>query len=667
MQGMEEMEEMEEMQGMEEGDGEIFEEEAGEPFICEAEEQEWSGEAAEEDAIGLLGDEELENAADPEEVGDEFEEEVAEAEFLEEGDELLEESAELCEQDHSWEASQELEDLEAAEAEALASKQADPTAPWLDGGTTEDFVEEFEEVEVEAEGPAAGADFLEAGNGCRAVAPRGHLIPDASLEGSNRLKRLLEEDARLPGGASAKKRRVATGGLDGPRPIEAMKINQLLRRWQLEQDVASRYVLENLRLQDLQDLLIQKYAPRQTDSRMKSAAEQISLQAISVQEAAGPSGGILDPVAVVKFRWKLADKDESAIRALNHKELRHVIQTYDGTRTIHEVVQEAAAQRRAEGSAGAAPRAPGISTLGRFLRLELIDPSAKALVLGDANLTFSLELALHRQSLGHSGQLVATTFETIETLRERYAEIDDTIRQLGEVGAQVWHGVDCTRLADNAKFRGLESSFGAAYYNFPHAGAVSGFFDSHPFVRWRHENLMQLFFRAITVFLADGASVKVSSNCNATGVRYSDIMRAAQSNEFVHVETVPFNEWSLRHYNRSYGDRRDAKQRVNGGEQYRSQNADRDMVYSFCFKPSGAALPKLLLKRPPSCSDILACTEACRCGFICQAESAGPLYAKHHFKPFQGSHERLEGAAKEELVSQLCRRFLAEISGHHVG
>merc|ERR1712032_449920 len=93
--------------------------------------------------------------------------------------------------------------------------------------------------------------------------------------------------------------------------------------------------------------------------------------------------------------------------------------------------------------------------------------------------------------------------------------------------------------------------FGAVYYNFPHAGAVKGFFDGHPFVRWRHENLMHLFFRALRSFVKPGGSVKVSSNSHAKGVRYSDIMAAASKSEFVHIETMPFLEWQLRSYRRS--------------------------------------------------------------------------------------------------------------------
>lgn len=41
---------------------------------------------------------------------------------------------------------------------------------------------------------------------------------------------------------------------------------------------------------------------------------------------------------------------------------------------------------------------PAISR--RLNRLELIDPSADALVVGDANLTFSILLAKHREATG---------------------------------------------------------------------------------------------------------------------------------------------------------------------------------------------------------------------------------------------------------------------------
>merc|ERR1719262_566566 len=106
---------------------------------------------------------------------------------------------------------------------------------------------------------------------------------------------------------------------------------------------------------------------------------------------------------------------------------------------------------------GAMPEGPGVKTMGRFNRLELIDPLADSAVFGDANLTFSVNRAMHRKDLGHVGRVIATTFEEIETLRERYPEIDGSVKILEEHHAEVYHGVDCTKIAIDSRFEGMEA------------------------------------------------------------------------------------------------------------------------------------------------------------------------------------------------------------------
>jgi hypothetical protein len=39
---------------------------------------------------------------------------------------------------------------------------------------------------------------------------------------------------------------------------------------------------------------------------------------------------------------------------------------------------------------------------------------------------------------------------------------------------------------------------------------VGGFFDGHPLVNWRHENLMRLFFRALRAYVQPGGIVKAN-------------------------------------------------------------------------------------------------------------------------------------------------------------
>jgi len=279
----------------------------------------------------------------------------------------------------------------------------------------------------------------------------------------------------------------------------------------------------------------------------------------------------------------------------------------------------------------------------RFSRLELIDPMADCAVFGDANLTFSLCLARHRAGLGHVGRVIATTFEEIETLRERYKEIDQSIKILEEHDAEVYHGVDCTRIAIDSRFKGMEASLGAIYYNFPHSGAIPGFFDSHPMVNWRHENLMRLFFRALRSFVKPGGFVKVSSSKGAVGVRYSYIIGGALENEFVHVETMPFLEWCLHRYGRSYGDRRDVYKRpdAKNNQSYNAQNPNNDMVYCFRYEPTGKSLGPQPVRPPPTLEALKNCLDG----------------------PFQNA----SGPAKEKLAKQLHERFTLEVTGTHVG
>ncbi|OLP95545.1 Eukaryotic translation initiation factor isoform 4G-2 [Symbiodinium microadriaticum] len=195
----------------------------------------------------------------------------------------------------------------------------------------------------------------------------------------------------------------------------------------------------------------------------------------------------LASVSAFARRWDLPAADIAVLRKLSHKE-------FDGTSSVSQLSEEASLLVPAEDverTEEAAAEKPGPLTCSRFNRLELINPVDDALVVGDANLTFSQLLAKHREALGHVGRIVATTFETIEVLRERYPEIESTVKELEDRHAEVLHNVDGTRLAVDPRFQALRG------------------------------------------FVKPGGVVKVASNSNATG-------------EFLHVETMPFLEWSLR-------------------------------------------------------------------------------------------------------------------------
>jgi len=445
-----------------------------------------------------------------------------------------------------------------------------------------------------------------------------------SVEGSLRLKRLLSRDDDTAAAPGAKKRKI-----EDPEVLQKqVKVRQLLMRWGLPTDAASKHVLMGLNMQELAEVASSNWAPDKYHMQ-KSTSELLARFVGDLKERKMVGGSGLDIVSAFKHYHKINLEDEKKLRTLTHKDLRYVLNEYDGSCPLDEVIADAGRHEPDEScTATAIPEFPGPSTMGRFNRLELIDPLADCAVFGDANLTFSLKLAAHRKALGHVGRVIATTFEEHDTLRERY---------------KVYHGVDCTRIAIDPRFEGMEDSLGAVYYNFPHSGAIQGFFDGHPMVNWRHENLMRLFFRALRCFVKVGGSVKVSSNMGATGVRYSYIVGSALENEFVHTETVPFLEWHLHRYGRSYGDKRDIYKRpdAKNNQSYNAQAADRDMVYCFKYQPSGKTLPPQTVRLPPTLKTLSLCQD--------------------------GPFRNLGDGARQSLSHQLHKRFVTEVSGTHVG
>lgn len=525
------------------------------------------------------------------------------------------------------EAEQEVnEDEQPAEEEEIVDDEAAPDLE--DEDALEEPVDDEMPVEQPAEEPVEDEPADEDEDQVE------EHLKDA-VDGSLRLKRMLNADQGS--GPAAKKAK--TNG----RTVEDAKVKQLLTKWGLSADASCKHVLDHTSLKELTALMASNYMPDKNHVK-KLPAELLAAHMVQLKERTMVNGRFLDIISSFKFRWSLDNNAEKILRNLNHKDLRYVIKNFDKTISLEDVVNEAALEQPDdETTESAAPQASGIKAMSRFNRLELIDPLADCAVFGDANLTFSMNLAKHRKYLGHVGRVIATTFEEIGTLRERYKEIDESIAMLEDHHAEVYHGVDCTRIALDSRFKGMEDSLGAVYYNFPHSGAIQGFFDSHPLVNWRHENLMRLFFRALRYVVKPGGLVKVSSNAGAVGVRYSYIVGGALENEFIHTETMPFMEWHLHRYGRSYGDRRDVYKRpdATNNQSYNAQNANSDMVYCFSYAPTGKPIGEQFVRAPPTLQTLQNCND--------------------------GPFKNLTGASKSNFAKQLHTRFLTEIGGTHVG
>eukprot|EP00913_Durusdinium_trenchii_P011829 g11111.t1 len=310
-------------------------------------------------------------------------------------------------------------------------------------------------------------------------------------------------------------------------PLEPEKLT-LLGRWHMASDRACRYVMQAASLEEVQTVresgwrpapvtaFVQKWALGAEEGTLRKAnhkARRDYGRSPSVSKLSRTMGTlmtrptlkmktfVMEMILQVTPSWvRACESDDDFFEALTADMADYMD---DGRDLTNAFVQPFGADR-----------SKGRCSGGRRCKLNIFKPIGKA------------QRGAGTYGANHSG--------------ERYAEIDATVKELEAKDAEVFHNVDGTRLAVDPRFQEMQKKFGAVYYNFPHAGVVQGFFDGHPFVRWRHENLMHLFFRALRGFVKP---------------------QGARNSEFVHVETLPFQEWSLRGYRRSYGDRRDANRR----------------------------------------------------------------------------------------------------------
>ncbi|GAA97316.1 uncharacterized protein L969DRAFT_87250 [Mixia osmundae IAM 14324] len=120
------------------------------------------------------------------------------------------------------------------------------------------------------------------------------------------------------------------------------------------------------------------------------------------------------------------------------------------------------------------------------------------LLVGEANFSFALSLFEHH--LPESARrLVATSFDSLETARTKYDDLDANVAKLTERGMTVLFDVDATRLDKCKALKGKR--FDRIVFNFPHTG--SGEKDQARNVR-TNQVLLLGFLRSAADFLTEG-------------------------------------------------------------------------------------------------------------------------------------------------------------------
>nr|CAB3453718.1 unnamed protein product [Digitaria exilis] len=142
--------------------------------------------------------------------------------------------------------------------------------------------------------------------------------------------------------------------------------------------------------------------------------------------------------------------------------------------------------------------------------LGLYSSTQSILLVGEGNFSFSLALAT---AFGSGGNIVATSLDTSEALRNKYGGAESNITSLKRLGATVLHGIDVKTMKSHTDLRNRR--FDRIVYNFPHAGFKGKECEVHMIKL--HKNLVRGFFRNACHLLRPYGEVHVS---HKTGKSY---------------------------------------------------------------------------------------------------------------------------------------------------
>jgi hypothetical protein len=257
--------------------------------------------------------------------------------------------------------------------------------------------------------------------------------------------------------------------------------------------------------------------------------------------------------------------------------------------------------------------------------------------------------------MGHVGLTCASTYEDQACLIQRYPEIVNRIEELQDLGTTVINGLDCTWLDGK-----LDFAPDLVYFNFPHAGkpdkvkCVKGG-DGHPWLLWRHKNLMLLFFRSVYRVLSESGRICVSTGIRSWCCSADDLATASRMSGCLEIHRELFGKFAnstMGDYQRSYGDWRDDKTGVGSTSQqdmptnsYPQQNKENEFI--FTFAKTDGPFPALPLWEAPEPKQIKDAVISCRCGILAPPHVKGKF--GEHFAA-SGDHAEVKGEEHEKNI-----------------
>jgi len=161
----------------------------------------------------------------------------------------------------------------------------------------------------------------------------------------------------------------------------------------------------------------------------------------------------------------------------------------------------------------------------------------RILLVGEGDFSFAMALASRRGSRN----LVATSYDSLHTVKEKYPNSVATVRTLREAGVEVFGGIDCTRLgvdgahAEVVAPEGKKLLWDRIAFNFPHVGGgTEADVDCN-------QKLLSAFFEACKPLLHPARGHAVVTLRNTSFYRGWNINKLAQEAGLHLHDTRPFD------------------------------------------------------------------------------------------------------------------------------
>ncbi|XP_021816997.1 uncharacterized protein At4g26485-like isoform X2 [Prunus avium] len=158
--------------------------------------------------------------------------------------------------------------------------------------------------------------------------------------------------------------------------------------------------------------------------------------------------------------------------------------------------------------------------------------SQKILLVSEGNFSFAACLA---KEFGSAVNMVATSFDSKESLMQKYSNVKSTLNELKGKGCTVLHEVDVHTMSQHPRL--MNRRFDHIVFNFPHAGFI---LMEHNKIQIKlHQDLVKGYFTSAREMLTESGEVHVTHKTNHPFSKWNIVKLAEEVGLFL-VEEAQF-------------------------------------------------------------------------------------------------------------------------------